>query len=215
MDLRGRAVLGLDDRGRRGHPGLEIPALVVGGVAHEALVAQRGVEIDLERQLRPLRRERRQARLGGGLVVGRERGHGVPRVLGLGGEDRAAPLVRAAIRAEHRAHAVHGARGLEVELHGRVGVRGAQHGADEHPRQDDVDDVARRAADALGTRAPRGRLAHDGQVGVLLPELRLVLDEHPALLEAPLHLDRRLAQARLAHAAPFPAARRTARSILT
>ena len=81
-------------------------------------------------------------------------------------------------------------------------------------RQLDVDRVAGAPARAHRAVLPRGGRADDGEPGVVGPRLDLVVlvDEHPDVLEAPLHLPLGLDQPRL-HATACPDARRIARSI--
>jgi hypothetical protein len=84
----------------------------------------------------------------------------------------------------------------------------------QHPGELDVDRVAGGAAGAHRAVLPGDRRADDVESGVVGPRLDLVVlvDEHPDVLEAPLHLALRLDQARL-HATSCPDARRIARSI--
>ena len=80
---------------------------------------------------------------------------------------------------------------LEVER-GHAGARDrrAENQRVEHPRQGDVDGVARRAARPDGAVQAGRRFPHDVELDVLGPRLDLVVlvDEDPDVLEAALHL---------------------------
>ena len=84
----------------------------------------------------------------------------------------------------------------------------------EHPRQRHIDGVPGGPAGSEKPVLPHGRLADHVQLGVVGPRLHLVVlvDEHPDVLEAPLHLPLGLDEPRL-HATTWPDARRIARSI--
>ena len=68
----------------------------------------------------------------------------------------------------------------------------------EHPRERDVDRVADATCGARGAVLPCRGLADDGQVRVGGPRLDVValVDEHPDVLEAALHLALRLDEPR-------------------
>ena len=120
------------------------------------------------------------------------------------------------VRADRRADARGRTRGVDVER-GHPAARDgrAQDGRVEHPRQLDVDGVARRAARAHRPVLADRRRADDPELRVVGPRLDLVLlvDEDPHVLEPALHLPLGLDEPRL-HATSCPEARRIARSIL-
>ena len=210
VHLGGGGVLGLDDHVGLGHAGLDVARLVLDRILLQPLLGQSLGGIGDEAEHRVARRERLDAgarRLGRLAGERRDRRAGVRR---LALEDRVAALHDVVVgRREHREHARHGARSLDVELDRRVRVRRAHDHAVQHARQRDVGDVARGARDPARAGQARDARPRHVQLALVLPGRRLLLDEHPALLEAALHLDRRLLQ--LGHQ-PAPASSSAARS---
>ena len=107
-------------------PASTSPALVLDRILLQALLGQRLGCVGDEAEHRVARRQRLDAgarRLGG---LAGERGHRRAREGRLALEDRVAALLDVGVGGrEHREHARHGARGLDVELDRRVRVRRA------------------------------------------------------------------------------------------
>jgi hypothetical protein len=214
LDVGGRLARQLDPRVGGREAGVRVTAHRLARLLGEPLLLEPAV--DLER--------------GEGLVVGGQRREPCSRPLRRVGRhdgDRSAGPCRLVRQdgvathhgriswAEHGAHAGRRPRRLDVETR-HAGTRdgGAEDERVEHPRQRDVDGVARRAARPDGPVEPGRRLADDVELRVLGPRLDLVVlvDEHPDVLEASLHLALGLHEAGL-HATSCPDARRIARSI--
>ena len=204
-------VVGLDDHVGLGHAGFDVAALVLDRVLLQPLLRERLRGVDDEAELRVGGSERCDPRARRGGVLAGECGDRRAGEARLALEEQIAALPDVLVGGrEHRVHTGHRACRRDVELDRRVRVRRAHDDAVEHARKRDVGDVARGARDAPRSGEARHARSRDAQLALVLPGRRLVLDEHPALLEAALHLDARLLQ--LGHQPSVSASSRAARS---
>jgi hypothetical protein len=172
-----RAVLGLDDHVRLGPPALGVAALVAALLPADQLASRdRLVGIEHRREHLPLDLDQLEGRARLAEGVGRDRCDRCARIRRL--LRQAAQICRADRRLN--AGRLEGPRKVDP-LHIGAGVRGAQDGGVQHPRQPHVGGVARLAPGARVAVDPCRGPADDGQRAVR-PRVEVVLLDNDPLL---------------------------------
>jgi hypothetical protein len=178
-----RRVLGLDDGVGLGDALLVVAALVAARLLDHGASCDRLVGVEQRLELLPLD------------VDQLERGHGLRQRFGCDARHRGTLEVGLLLdpghlsRPDDAEHAGRGRRRGEVDpSHLRARVRAAQQRALEHARELDVAGVARLAAGLLVTVEARRVPADDGTGACRPLDERVLLDERPDLLVAPLDL---------------------------
>ena len=182
-----------------GERGIGVPADGLARVLGEPLLVQARLEVERCQRLEGGCECCEACRRGFGRV-GRDHRNGCAGPCGLGRQRAVAVHGQRPFGPDHRAHPGRRSRGVEVEPgDATAGDRRAQDECMQHPGELDVDRVAGRAACSNRPVLAWRRRADDLQRGVVGPRLDLVLvvDQHPDVLEAPLHLALRLDEPRL------------------